>query len=68
VTNESVFTDANGEVNPVPTVVGVSHESPSQNLESHSAKRSGWPKGSTIQAARDKEKRKEELLNDIATS
>jgi hypothetical protein len=68
LTNESVFTDANGEVNPVPAVVGISHESHSQNLESHSEKRGGGPKGSTIQAARDKAKRKEELLNDIATS
>jgi hypothetical protein len=67
-TNESVFTDANGEVNPVPAVVGVSHESLSQNLEIHSPKRGGRPKGSTIQPARDKAKRKEELLNGIATS
>ena len=67
LTNESFCPDPNGEVNPVPAVVGVSHES-SQNLESHNEKRGGRPKGSTIQAARDKAKRKEELLNDIATS
>jgi hypothetical protein len=52
----------------VPAVVGVSHEPPSQNLESHCPKRGGRPKGYTIQAARVKAKRKEELLNDIATS
>jgi hypothetical protein len=67
LTNECFCPDCNGEVNPVPAVVGISHES-SQYLESHSEKRGGRPKGSTIQAARDKAKRKEELLNDIATS
>jgi hypothetical protein len=68
LTNESAFMDDNGEVNPVPAIVGVSNEPPSQNLLSHCPKKGGRPKGSTLQAARDNAKRKEELLNDIATS
>jgi hypothetical protein len=56
------------EVNPLPAVIGLLHEAAPPIVNSDSLKTGGRPKGSTIQASRDKERKKEELLNDIATS